>query len=255
MSKVICYASSLGNCGDTQSAEHYVSKGLWKNRLVNFEGLPWLNGETKTLSVNKVFRKVLCDKHNRALSPLDVEGIRFFRAAEKIHINQDMRKELKRSAIWKVDRSEIDGRKLERLLAKTSIGALQEFPNEKWHLSNTPSIQPPKDILECVYGLRDFEFPMGLYCINSVGDKLFNKDDVVIDLHYHPQTSGYIGCNIAFRNWQFFINLSDINFENFALQSSTGILFGRNNEQPIYRVTKLNFNVGAKLSGVISFKW
>lgn len=255
MSEVICYASILGNCCDKQSAEHYVSKGLWRNKVITFEGLPWLDGKPKNMSVKKVFRKILCETHNKALSILDAEGIKLFWAAAKFHNNQHDRGKLKRSAMWKVDREEVDGRKLERLMAKIAVGVLQENSNEKWHLSNSSAIEPPKEVVEAIYGLREFEPPMGLYCINSVGDTVKNEDHVGLSLLYHPDTKGYIGSIITFRHWQFFINLSDASLENYTLTSATGKQIGKDGNKASYRVQRFNFNSNGKLSGVIRLNW
>jgi hypothetical protein len=136
--------------------------------------------------------------------------------------------------MWRVDREEIDRRKLERLMAKITVGVLQENPNEKWHLSNSAAIEPPKEVVEAIYRLREFEPPMGLYCINSAGDKVKNEDHVGLHLLYHPDTKRYIGSIITFRHWQFFINLSDTSLENYTLTSPTDNPIGKDGSKASY---------------------
>ncbi len=41
-------------------------------------GFPWLGGKEKTLATKGLTSKILCDRHNSALSGLDEVGIRFF---------------------------------------------------------------------------------------------------------------------------------------------------------------------------------
>jgi len=257
---IVCYAACLGNCCNVQSREHYISKGLWNNNLITFEGLPWLDGEPKIMAVKKVFRKILCETHNNALSDYDKEGIKLFRTSEKFHHNQHLRGKLKKSTIWKTDRETIQGRNLERLMAKVAIGILQEFPEEKWHLTNTPSINPPEEIVKAIYGLSDFEYPAGLYYVGAVGDRIQNVDKVSISTLYDSNSKGYIGSLISYRDWQFFINLSDVDMDESSLRSQSGVIVGKNGSPAIYHPRSMNFDVGSgngggKLSGIITFEW
>lgn len=66
-----CYARTLDDCVAEITREHYISKKLL-DRLDDFEadGLVWLP-EKKTLTEKALQSKVLCERHNNALWPLD----------------------------------------------------------------------------------------------------------------------------------------------------------------------------------------
>lgn len=223
--------------------------------MITFEGLDWSDGEAKTLPVKRVGLKILCKTHNELLSHLDVEERRIFRIPELFFSNLHHRRNAKRSEMWKVDRATFDGHTIERLFAKIATGVINEQPYRKWHLTDTPALEPPREVVETIFGLRKFAHPMGLYFVNAVGDNLYNEDRVQINTLFHPVTDRYIGAIIALRQLQFFINLSDINPEEYAMLSTTNVKIGLGGSPPTYRSQTFNFNARGKLSGKITFEW
>lgn len=252
---VKCYASCLENCSDKQSKEHYISKGIWRNDVITFDGFHWMKGETKTLPVLSVASKILCTTHNPALSRLDIVFQKLFDIGAKFHNNQYNRGKLKRSAIWKPDRETFDGYDLERLLAKIAVGVIQEEPSVRWHPEGTLAIDPPREIVEVIFGNKRFQPPMGLYFVNSVGDTIINEDRVTIHTTLHPDTGWFIGAIVAIRHWQLFINLSEIDPMDYNMESVSGKNIGKNASAPVYRIQQINFNAGSKLSGRITIDW
>ena len=250
-----CYAACLGNCSNKQSIEHYVSKGIWNNSLITFEGLDWSGDQPKTLPVKRVGLKILCKTHNEALSPLDMEQKKFFRTLETFFHHLYERKDAKRSAIWKVDRASFDGHILERMFAKIATGVVNEQPYRKWHLTDTEAIEPPREVVEVIFGRRKFEPPMGLYFVNAVGDPLYNEDRVQIQTLYSPGKDGYIGSIVSLRQLQFFINLSDLDPDEYTMLSTTNVKIGRGGSPLTYRHALFNFHSRGKLSGRITFEW
>jgi hypothetical protein len=251
-----CYAASLGDCSNIQSKEHYISKGIWQSPVITFEGLDWLNGESKYLPVKNVALRILCTTHNECLSHLDTDAQRLFETGAKFHDNQHKRAKLKRGSVWKTDRASFNGYLLERLFAKIAVGVLQEQPTRKWHLTNLPAITPPDEIVKAIFRRIPFMPPMGLYFINSVGDRLINEDRVSINTMFHPTSKGFIGAVIAIRTWQFFINLSDVNINNYSMESMSGKLVGIGGEAPICRLRTINFGTGkGSLSGRLDIDW
>jgi hypothetical protein len=75
-----CYASTLGGCSKSISREHYITEGVLKliGDPITVEGFPWQSGGVKTIGTNALTSKILCERHNTALSGLDQVGIRFF---------------------------------------------------------------------------------------------------------------------------------------------------------------------------------
>lgn len=70
-----CYMRRTENCSEKLSREHYVSENIlrqFENAHVEVGGLPWIpEGETRQYAPNALASKVLCERHNNALSPLD----------------------------------------------------------------------------------------------------------------------------------------------------------------------------------------
>jgi hypothetical protein len=76
-----CYASHLADCSPKISLEHHISKSL--PDVLNFDndlrvsGPKWQEGEEKKLPPNALTSKILCKRHNSALSVLDEQSERF----------------------------------------------------------------------------------------------------------------------------------------------------------------------------------
>lgn len=72
-----CYASCLGDCGGSLSREHYISESILRDlnqgKQLAVKGFPWLENpnEFKSLSPAALTARILCERHNSALSPLD----------------------------------------------------------------------------------------------------------------------------------------------------------------------------------------
>lgn len=79
-----CYLRDTNNCSPDISREHYISANVLEQiaaseKAVKLSGAPFLaEGETKSLPVQALTAKILCQRHNTALSPLDQEAGRFF---------------------------------------------------------------------------------------------------------------------------------------------------------------------------------
>ena len=82
-----CYASRVADCSDKLSREHYISESLLhhlnQSKDLTVSGLPWLKGESKILSPNSLSSKILCDRHNSALSSLDSIAVNLFQAFDE----------------------------------------------------------------------------------------------------------------------------------------------------------------------------
>jgi len=78
-----CWASVLGDC-DKQSREHYISRCLWTNENLMVVVPSWNDGQPKQININSLFSRILCEHHNNALSDLDREAGKYFKAVEWI---------------------------------------------------------------------------------------------------------------------------------------------------------------------------
>jgi len=69
------------------SREHFVSRGLIAGPELKVQGMPWQKVPVLHISPDALTAKVLCRRHNEALSPLDSEALRVFEAlrAARVH--------------------------------------------------------------------------------------------------------------------------------------------------------------------------
>jgi hypothetical protein len=165
-----CYASELGDCAGGMSREHYFSEAmsgvLWGKGL-EVEGFPWQKlGEKTTVTSAALKAKILCRKHNTALSPLDSAAGSFFQT-----IYTCIRGGVQ--GLIPIDnlRFEFDGRVLERWLLKVLCGVLASGN----HSGKTRDV--PKDWVEILYERRPWPKEFEFY--------LIERSDYIVPLHDH----------------------------------------------------------------------
>jgi hypothetical protein len=80
-----CYAHRSNDCSDDLTLEHYLTEDLLEaisadKKVVMLEGAAWLDNDAKqkTIGMNSLASRMLCGRHNRALSPLDTMATQFF---------------------------------------------------------------------------------------------------------------------------------------------------------------------------------
>src|SRR5579872_4971666 len=76
-----CYLRETGDCSEQISKEHYISRAVLQQlgEVLRISGVPWLPPEqTFDTTVQNLTAKILCRRHNEALSPLDAEAGIFF---------------------------------------------------------------------------------------------------------------------------------------------------------------------------------
>jgi len=252
---VKCYAASLGNCSDTQSREHCIPKALWSVPKINVEGFSWTHKNTEPLPVKNLASKILCTTHNSALSYLDAECQRLFQTVETFHAKQLARGNLPRSSLWKVDRADFEGTILERIFIKIAICIAQHEKDLRWAGTNSEAIDPPKEVINALFGKCPLVSPMGLYFAMSVGELVTNEESVRIQTIRHPNTECFVGAFIAIRDWQWLINLSDTEFSHYTARSMSGQQIGKDGTPPDYHLETVNFAAKGKLSGQINIDW
>lgn len=152
----LCFARSLCDCSGAISREHYISRGvldLFPSRGIAISGLPWiLEGETKWVSRQSLAGKMLCERHNHALSPLDRTAAEFFRFFV---------------ADWTEETIEVflvRGYDLERWLLKVLCG-LVASGNATRDGKPLTDWCPPNEWIEILFGSIDVAEPGGLHSI------------------------------------------------------------------------------------------
>src|ERR1051326_2721329 len=116
-----CYLAHTNDCSEGLSGEHYVSQAVLaqlSDTAVAVKGAFWLPpDEEKITGINSLTAKILCARHNGALSGLDTEAALFLRRLREIRI-QLGRKSLSRKPILSI----ISGETLELWVLKLACG-------------------------------------------------------------------------------------------------------------------------------------
>lgn len=151
-----CFARDLEDCSRTISREHYISKsilGLFGGRGITVSGMPWVpNGGLKRVSSASLNGKMLCERHNHALSLLDAVAAEYFRFF---------------IAEWSGDTIEVflaRGYDLERWLLKMLCGLISSG-NATLEGKRLSTWTPPSEWLEILFGSSDVEAPAGLHSL------------------------------------------------------------------------------------------
>lgn len=234
-----CWAAPLGNCGQKITREHLVSQCLFATDQIMIQGFDWCLKEPKSVGLSGLVRKILCKKHNSALSDLDSAALHAFNVFRKSIDLNHVREKIKRPPVWHVMRFVIDGPRLERWFLKTLINVSS---GEKWaiglgsHRKGTPS----KELVEIAFGSLRFKDGGGLYITGRAGEQIDSMDRVNVQ----PLTEGE---NVAagrfnFRGYRFFLNLTPKEFKMDG------------NSQLMHQQTAFRCLVQERLSHVISIE-
>lgn len=149
-----CYAHSLNDCSSHISKEHYFSKSIleiFSPSSIDVSNFAWLDkGKSKSLSINALSSKVLCERHNEALSPLDTLAKKFFSVALGKAGDQ-----------WAIV---LDGFELERWMLKLYCGCLSSglFTYQGKPL---PKELPSTTLLETLFYRKPIPQGRGLLCV------------------------------------------------------------------------------------------
>lgn len=113
-----CYLRGSLDCSQKITSEHYVSRAILAQfDRITLRGIPWAIGGRAEVGINSLVAKVLCQRHNAALSPLDAMAAHAFR-----NFKEGIAHALKRSLSKKTLYSLSSGDALELWAVKTMAG-------------------------------------------------------------------------------------------------------------------------------------
>jgi len=150
-----CYFSHSCDCSPKISREHFISHGILKLMEKSGDsavtGLPWLkDGQFTLVSPKSLVGRVLCERHNNALSPLDTAAICAKRTVGEFDADfcgDSPRAEVRLLA----------GEDLERWMLKTLCGLVAA--KQLKHYES----QPLQDWVSILYGVTPWPPGWGLY--------------------------------------------------------------------------------------------
>ncbi|MFQ5798661.1 MAG: hypothetical protein ACE5H0_08205 [Bacteroidota bacterium] len=152
----------MAACSSKRSREHYISESLLhylnRNNDLTVSGLPWVEGEHQVLPPSAVSSRVLCERHNSALSPLDVIAVRLFQAFDEEGAAGSGQQLLYL----------FSGHDLERWLLKILCGITC---SKNLPLDVEADLSIPKYWLDILFGDAEFPDEQGLYVCKSRGHR------------------------------------------------------------------------------------
>ena len=151
-----CYARVLADCGRQLSREHYISESilvLMNAKQIVAMGFPWLGpGELRRVSPESLTAKVMCTRHNSALSGLDSTDLLLFN-----YLVGESRENYQNVLL-------INGEEIERWMLKTLCGVVASG-NVVHDSAQIRGWEPPRQWLEVLFGSERIPPGCGLHYI------------------------------------------------------------------------------------------
>lgn len=188
-----CYAAPLGDCdGGPLTREHFFSEALLEQFGSKFyiEGAAWSKAP-HSVSPKSLASKILCEKHNGALGPLDKTAAAFYRVLRRAHEGED------------VGAREFVGEHIERWALKSLLGAVASGAMLG---TEGRALEVPPLYLRVLYGLQPVADGCGLYYVDG---KIDGFDADLMDVAANrfpegdPEAGNVFGVTIRFLGFQF----------------------------------------------------
>jgi hypothetical protein len=200
-----CYAAAFADCSPDVSREHYVSHGLLKlltiEGKVTVDGFPWQDkGTVKRVPPATLTGKILCSRHNLALSPLDAVASRLFQRIDQFHHEfiDSVQEHQNRFFL-------LNGHDIERWTLKTLCGAIVSR-NAQIRTGESNWI-PPLEWLKILFGEESFPPRCGLYFHSEVGEKPYIERGFKF-VSFSNKMGGVYGARISLNDERFVLAIS-----------------------------------------------
>jgi hypothetical protein len=225
-----------------------MSESLWTGPTITASGKPW--GDTpKKIGIANITAKILCERHNSALSPVDAAGASAFqtltRSIELVHARRFV------GGPWMLQWFGINGPLLERWFLKTAINvSFVVRASPTWELPHEPG-EPPPLLVRAAYGQEELPRPMGLYAAARVGQSIASREEVVVETLWRRETQ--VGAAFFyFRGFTFLLSVSPLPIE--GIMKADGALQWQASDFS-YHLRRLRNKVGDHLSHIVDFRW
>jgi hypothetical protein len=187
-----CYASADANCSRKISREHSISESLLRrielNNTAKVAGLAWQQRETfNKIPIKGMASKVLCKRHNEALSNLDA-GVTAL--AARIHDFDQSNPSANKSAYF-------SGSDFERWMLKCLYGL-----SASGNINSTPKLE----CLDLLFARRDWPDHWGLY-FSMAQETIYHTDSILIETLTDPTGSLILGTKFFIQGLPFILLL------------------------------------------------
>lgn len=200
-----CYAAALADCSADISREHYVSHGLLKllsiDGKVTIDGFPWQDsGAVGRVAAPSLTGKILCRRHNVALSSLDAIASRLFERIDQFHheIIDGSLKYQNRFFLF-------NGHDIERWMLKTLCGAVVSGNAEI--RTGESNWRPSLGWLRILFGEEPFPARCGLYFHSEVTGQPYIERGFKF-IPFSNMIGGVYGARISLNDERFVLAMS-----------------------------------------------
>lgn len=190
-----CYAACASDCSEQTNREHWLSRSILEQiegKQFIVDGLHWQKTKELRASPKSLQSKVLCVRHNKALSPLDAIAGNLFRVCQEYQRGMQSESELRLFSMF-------NGHAIERWLLKFLLGGIA---STSLRSKVRPEITPPTiidhdDLIEGLFrgGINDL--PITLYQDHENGRPITLRSDIELRAEYNGD-GVVVGCGIAF---------------------------------------------------------
>jgi len=219
-----CYLACHQDCSATLSREHFISEGVLRElsggrKQVWVGGLHWLDdGKPGLVPSSSLAAKVLCDRHNIALSPLDAEALRLFRTLRAIIDG----------TTGQSGHFLFSGHDIERWMLKSMVGlglsGLARIPSGE----RARAVTPPVQYLDALRfpGSWPRELP-GLSVVSRQAAGMQSQAPVRIELAESPTSSSITGVRITLWNLVLLLGVTPTTLEKRVVYRPPKLVFER----------------------------
>jgi hypothetical protein len=219
--------------------------------MVSVEGLPWCKGAARTVGIESLTAKILCQKHNNSLSNLDEEAGALFDAIrewckrENIYANTSPLSRIARPP------TVVHARLLERWFLKTLLNLSH---SRQYYIGIHGEEQGvvPLDLVQICYGIRPFEGTAGMYGAAHAGMIVASHDT----LRFAPllRDERVMGGFFEFRGFRFFLSLMPS--EQLTMSQLQGMDSSWQQANLLHPIELIQTQISALITvPIIRFKW
>lgn len=247
-----CWAACIGDCNGGMSREHVVSKCLFVTPGVTVKGLRWCKDKPKTVGLESLTAKILCQTHNNALSPLDEAAGVAFDALRELCATENRRHTTSLLTRLATPTPIIDAKLLERWFLKTLLNLSHGGEFFIGPSGVEIGVAPP-DLVKICYGDAPFQGAAGMYVAANSGMILSSTDT----LQFSPllKDARILGGFFEFRGVRFFLALMPEGLQ-FPLSSIPDLADDWRQAQLLRPFLTIKSQVSKLISlPVIQFQW
>lgn len=195
-----CYASATRDCSQHLSREHLIPESILRKQsssgMNEVSGFRANGGQRGDIPAKRLVSRVLCTRHNEALSPLDAESDRLF--ATLRDFNRQTREAITESRLF-------SGDDIERFMLKCLCAMIASGNAWKVNWDGNLAIDP--QLIEILFENKPIDYFCGLRLLAPVGGQFAYSEHIgVAPTRMRPPYDGVTGIMLIIGGFQFVLS-------------------------------------------------